>query len=199
MSTTNIGKYQLTVIEGEAITDHVQAIATLRLKVFREYPYLYDGDREYEENYLRTLASSKGAAVVLAGTEGKTVGASTCLPLCDAEEAFQEPFERPQDYFYLAESVLLSSHRGNGLGHHFFDLRERVAKKQGFELACFCAVVRSPDHPRRPAGYHDLKSFWRRRGYQPLSGHICYFPWKDLDDNEESLKALQFWAAPLAR
>jgi hypothetical protein len=40
---------------GRDVLAHLPDIARLRIEVFREYPYLYDGDRAYEERYLRDL------------------------------------------------------------------------------------------------------------------------------------------------
>jgi hypothetical protein len=37
-----------------ALVERVQDLAQLRITVFREFPYLYDGDLAYEQNYLRT-------------------------------------------------------------------------------------------------------------------------------------------------
>jgi hypothetical protein len=75
-----------------------------------------------------------------------------------------------KDVFYCAESVLLSSCRGQGAGHAFFDRREAHAARLGFGKVAFCGVVRPADHPARPEGYRPLDGFWRARGYAPLDG-----------------------------
>ncbi len=44
---------------GADIARHIDAIADLRIAVFRDWPYLYEGSREYEARYLaacRTIA-----------------------------------------------------------------------------------------------------------------------------------------------
>jgi GNAT superfamily N-acetyltransferase len=65
--------------------------------------------------------------------------------------------------FYFGESVLLPEYRGHGIGHAFFDPRERPPAR-GASAACFAAVMRAPDHPARPAGYRPLDAFWHK-GY----------------------------------
>ena len=51
---------------GEAIVPFIPALAALRIAVFREYQYLYDGTEAYEAEYLASYASSDDALVVIA-------------------------------------------------------------------------------------------------------------------------------------
>ena len=39
-------------LTGEALDAALDDVAKLRIKVFRAWPYLYDGDLDYERNYL---------------------------------------------------------------------------------------------------------------------------------------------------
>lgn len=174
-------------LRGAAIGDVLDAVADLRIRVFRDWPYLYDGDRDYERRYLAAFASSPRALLVGA--------------FADEHEEMREPFEARGDdvasIFYLAESVLLPEFRGRGLGHRFFDQRERVAREGGFTTAVFCAVVRAANDPRRPRDERPLEPFWRKRGYAPLEGVVCCFPWRDVGDKDETEKTLQFWGRRL--
>src|SRR5690606_26711787 len=67
-------------------------LAALRIEVFRDFPYLYDGDRDYERRYLTTYLEAPGAVVVGAVADGALVGAATGSPLTQHEEAFSAPF-----------------------------------------------------------------------------------------------------------
>ncbi len=40
---------EIKVISGRQLLPHMESIARLRISVFRAYPYLYDGDMEYEK------------------------------------------------------------------------------------------------------------------------------------------------------
>ena len=188
-------------LTGQALLDALPDVARLRLAVFREWPYLYDGDMAYEEAYLRPYADSDRAIVVGAFEEGALVGASTGAPLEDHAKDFAAAFEGTGidlgSVFYCAESVLLPSYRGRGIGHAFFDERERHARTLGYVRACFCAVIRPEDHPDRPGTYRPLDAFWRARGYAPLPGVVAHFSWKDVGQAEEDLKPLQFWIRDL--
>lgn len=185
----------------EELRAAIPQIARLRITVFRDWPYLYDGDMAYEEAYLRPYLESAQALVVGAFDGDRLVGASNAAPLADHAEDFAAAFAGTEyDFgaiFYGAESVLLPEYRGQGVGHRFFDLRESHARAAGFAHVAFCSVVRPEDHPARPAGYRPLDAFWRGRGYAPLEGVIAQFHWKDVGEAEETAKPLQFWMKTL--
>lgn len=194
---------EISTLTGSATKPYQQDLARLRIEVFREFPYLYDGDdqMEYEMAYLSTFFEAEDAIMVLA-KEGETVvGASTGLPLSAETDNIQRPFrEAGSDLsaiFYLSESVLLKPHRGQGIGLRFFEQREAWAKSRGYGLAVFCRVVRMADDPHRPADYVPLDRFWQHRGYHPLPDHTCQISWKELGETSESPKTLEFWQKPL--
>ena len=51
---------------GAALNDYLDAVARLRMEVFRDFPYLYDGTRDYERTYLQTYVRCPQAVVVIA-------------------------------------------------------------------------------------------------------------------------------------
>ena len=177
------------------------ALAQLRITVFRAFPYLYDGDLEYEQRYLDAFSKAPGAVIVVARDEDKIVGAATGAPMAQVEPEFAAPFIERGDaldkIFYCAESVLLPEYRGQGVGHAFFDHREAQALRLGASISCFCSVVRASDHLATPMGYRPLDEFWRKRGYAPMTGAQVALAWKDLGDDAETLKKLQVWSRSL--
>ncbi len=188
---------RLETWSGDAIAANRDALAALRITVFRDFPYLYDGDLDYERGYLQTYIDAPAAVVVAALDGTAVVGAATALPLESETDDVKAPFlARGMDLgqvFYFGESILLAAYRGQGIGHGFFDGREAQARRHGASLAAFCAVQRPADHPRRPAGYRPLDDFWRKRGYRPEPGMTTTFTWQDLDETAQSAKPMQFW------
>lgn len=189
---------------GAALLPMLPALARLRIAVFREWPYLYDGDESvgYETEYMRSYAQSPGAAIIVAVVGEEPVGAATCLPLADESETVRAPFVAhgldPARVFYFGESVLRPEWRGRGLGVRFFEKREAHAHAvSDAEFACFCAVERTPDDPRRPPGFVPLDRFWRNRGYQPLSGFACTMEWREVGHAEKTPHKLNFWGRAL--
>lgn len=192
----------ISSLTGEAIGSVLDDLAALRIVVFRDWPYLYDGSLAYEQQYLATFAAAPGAVCIIARDRDRIVGASTGLPLEQADEEFRTPW-RTAGYdiskvFYCGESVLLASHRGGGAGHAFFDGREAHARALGgFQTSTFCRVVRPHDHPMRPKDYRPLDAFWSKRGYAPVAGLVAHYAWKDIGEAQETTKTLQFWKREL--
>ena len=189
-------------LSGEAIRPWIQSLANLRIQVFREWPYLYDGDMAYEAQYLETYVQSPRSVCVLALDGDRVVGAATGLPLSDEEAAFIQPFAeqgyKPATIFYFGESVLLPDYRGRGIGVRFFEEREAHARELGgFRYCCFCAVERPDDHPLRPEDYQPLDDFWKKRGYEPVPELRTHYPWKDIDQADETAKPMNFWMGRL--
>lgn len=189
-------------LTGEDIKAALPELARLRITVFRDWPYLYDGTLAYEEEYLAKFAAAKGAVCVIARDGDLVVGASTGAPMIEHADEFGEPFRQAgydlAKIFYCGESVLLKSHRGHGLGHKFFDLREGQAHALGgFTHSTFCRVVRSDDHPLKPADYVPLDGFWSKRGYAPVPGLTATYDWKDVDHDDETTHTMQFWMKAL--
>ena len=188
-------------LTGAGVDGVLDDVAALRIAVFRDWPYLYDGDRAYERRYLDVYRLTRDAIVVSAHDGERLVGAATGLPLRDADGEFRAAFERIgadiAGVFYCAESVLLPEYRGQGAGHRFFDLREAHARAQGYGQVVFCGVVRPDDHPARPSAYRPLDAFWRKRGYAPLPGVTTEYSWKDIGARSETRKPLQFWSRML--
>ena len=189
---------RVVLLQGERLRARLADVARLRIEVFREWPYLYDGDADYERRYLSTFAAAEGATVIAALDHDRMVGAATASPLRHHHADFAAPFEAAghdvDAWFYLAESVLLPDYRGRGVGVRFFEEREAAAREQGFERTCFCAIARDADHPRRPQGATSLESFWRKRGYAPLEGVVASFAWKEVARNGEVDHKMRFWA-----
>lgn len=122
---------------GEEAKKYLNSLAELRMKVFKDFPYLYDGDFEYEKKYLNTYFSSAHSFVVLAKDSTKSnaiIGAATAILLSEEEDAFKKAFVAqkidPGTVCYFGESVLLSEYRGLGIGKEFMLARIRFAQEK---------------------------------------------------------------------
>lgn len=177
-------------------------LAALRIAVFRAYPYLYEGTVAYEKQYLQTYSRSPRAFLFAVYDGPKMIGATTCIPLSDETPEVQAPFLKAGyplgEIFYFGESILLPAYRGRGLGHRFFEERERYAASFGiYRMTCFCAVDRPVDHPFRPEGYEPLDTFWAKRGYVRTPELESWFSWQDIGEAAESEKKMVYWVRPI--
>jgi len=188
-------------LRGAALHPLLPALARLRIEVFREWPYLYEGDEAYERRYLRAYADAPGAAVVVCRAGEEVVGAATCEPMTEGHAPVRAAFLAagldPARHCYFGESVLLPRWRGQGAGVRFFEEREAHARALGLPFAAFCGVVRDPADPRRPPGYVPLDAFWRKRGYAPRPDLVVSFDWKEIGAEADTPHPLSFWVKDL--
>ena len=115
--------YKIHELQAAELEPWLNGLGKLRIDVFREYPYLYDGDEDYERNYLRRYLEAKDSlVVVVTDSKDDVVGATTCLPMAEEGPEFREPLEQTGmnvgEIFYLGESVLLPEWRGRGNKGH---------------------------------------------------------------------------------
>ncbi|MCA9628468.1 MAG: GNAT family N-acetyltransferase [Myxococcales bacterium] len=188
-------------VGGQAMRQVRDALAKLRVEVFRAFPYLYEGSFDYELEYLEVYFRCDGAFSALVWDGTSAVGATTMLPLSDAEEDVRKPFTDAgydvAKLAYFGESVLLEPYRGRGLGVKFFELREAHARRLGLGACTFCAVDRPADHPARPADYVPNDRFWERRGYRKMPELQATFSWPDIGETESTPKTMSFWMREL--
>jgi GNAT superfamily N-acetyltransferase len=187
---------------GAEIASVLEALAQLRITVFRDYPYLYEGTIEYEKRYLQTYVQSKRAFLFAVYDGENMVGATTCIPLSDETDEVRQPFEdaglNVDAIFYFGESILLPQYRGMGLGHRFFDERERYANHFGvFDMTCFCAVVRADNHFLKPINYRPNDVFWLKRGYLQQPTLQSVMEWTDIHETVATYKKMIYWSRNL--
>lgn len=188
--------------EGAAIAGQFEPLGNLRIQVFRDYPYLYEGDLSYEKAYLQTYSRAPRALLYAVFYRGNMIGATTCIPLADETAEVKKPFldagMNIEEVFYFGESILLPQYRGQGIGNRFFDARESHAASFGtYHHTCFCAVDRPQDHPLRPVDYQPLDAFWTKRGYKKVPALVSEFEWRDIGDSDSTSKPMTYWMRPL--
>jgi GNAT superfamily N-acetyltransferase len=187
---------------GAEIQGQFEALAALRIRVFRDFPYLYAGHLDYEREYLKTYSNAPKAFLMGAFYRKNMVGATTCIPLEDETEEVKKPFldagMNVGEIFYFGESILLPEYRGLGIGNRFFDAREAHAASFGtYKFSCFCAVLRPADHPARPADYQPLDPFWTKRGYRRAPELVSQFEWLDIGERQPTSKPMVYWMRPI--
>ena len=189
--------WQLESTGGTAIRTQVPELGRLRIEIFRDWPYLYEGTLDYERHYFETYARCPDSLVVTARADGKAIGATTALPLSAAAADMQAPFIAVgwslEETLYFGESVVQKAWRGQGLGVAFFEAREVHARRLGLRHCVFCAVERPADHPARPPGYIGNEAFWSHRGYRRQPHLHCTFDWCDVGETQPSTHTMTFW------
>lgn len=69
-------------LTGAALDAALDDVARLRIAVFRDWPYLYDGSLDYERRYLESYRASDTAVVVGAFDGAQLIGAAPSRCCC---------------------------------------------------------------------------------------------------------------------
>ena len=100
----------ISTLTGADLQRALPQLAALRIEVFRDFPYLYDGSADYEESYLTALIKSKDSIIVAAEDDGKIIGCATGSALEGHHQEFAAPFREhgfdPGEIFYCASTWL---------------------------------------------------------------------------------------------
>jgi len=190
-----------TLLTGAAIAAVLEDLATLRLEIFLDYPYLYRGERAQELAYLRSYAEQPETCVLIARDGGKVVGAATGMPLehenAELKGAFAGNNLPIETIFYIGELLFLPGYRGQGLGQRLLSGLENRVRALGRYRQLTCATVERPeDHPQRPADDIPITRFLARTGFQKLPGVTVSFNWRETDGVRRD-HLMQFWVKPL--
>jgi GNAT superfamily N-acetyltransferase len=185
-------------VRGEAIQEFIPQIAKLRIEVFAEYPFLYQGDYESEEGYLKKFAASDEAVIVVAHEGNEVIGAATGCPFRDASDNVKEPFlihhRNPSDYFYFGDLVILKAYRGRGIGRRFFEeLEKHVASLGHYQYSCLFTINKPLDDPKRPKDYRSLSPFFKKAGFKEHPELTCSISYKEEGDDQKTPKEMVFW------
>lgn len=189
------------LLTGTAIADLLDDVATLRLNIFREYPYLYQGRREDELDYLRTYVEAPDACAILAYDGKAVVGAATGMPLIHEDARMLEAFAGTpfplNELYYIGELLFRPDYRNRGLGQKLLARLENHIRSLGSYRGLACATVERPDaHPLRPRDYIPITRFLSRTGFVRLPGVRTHFVWRETDGVKRD-HPMQFWIKEL--
>lgn len=193
----------LITLKGNEAEQYFDKLASMRIEVFREYPWLYAGNLEYEREYLNTYLKSKNSLIILLFNtkNNKLIAASTSLPLIEADSSIQKPFiankEEINDYYYLGETMILPEYRGSGYYSIFMKEREKIAKSLKYKYLCFMTIQRDNKKALMSADYKNPEPIWMHYGYTQLPNIKAEFAWPEIDDPSELQHQLVFWRKEL--
>jgi len=185
------------LLTGTAIADALDDLATLRLAIFPEYPYLYHGKKEDELTYLATYAEAPDACVILAYDGLTAIGAVTGMPLIHEDvqmiAAFKGTAFPLNEIYYVGELLFRPAYRNSGLGQKLLGRLEHQIKSYGSYRMLTSATIERPEgHPLRPNGYTPITRFLARTGFARISEVTTSFMWREIDGVRRD-HTMQFW------
>lgn len=189
------------LLTGAAIAEVLDELATLRLTIFEEYPYLYRGRREDELAYLRGYAAAPEACALLTRAGDAVIGALTGMPLLQEDAPLRDAFAGStfnlEDIYYVGELLFFPAWRNAGLGQSLLAQLASHLRRRGRYRTLTCATVERPeDHPRRPTDYLPIDRFLARAGFTRLPGITATFTWRETDRVKRA-HVMQFWGKEL--
>lgn len=175
---------------GYTISNYVFEVAKFRIKYFRDFPYFYDGNLEYELNYLKGYSEDeKSILIIIRNSQKEIVAVSTGIPLItksdilsDAEIIFSKNGFNPRLYYYYGEVILDYSVRSQGLTRLIYDDQDKYAQKHGFESIAVATVVREAKDSRNVNLAPNSDYVWRKLGFIVTTMTFnCIWPTIQLD------------------
>ncbi len=160
---------------GKEIEPFLDELAKARIKQFRYYPYLYQGNMEFEKTYLEPYVANEDGLMIAAFDGENMIGFVTGIPLMssseiiqDAENQFAKVGYDARKLYYLGEVIIAPQYRSFGVGHKFIKPVESKILELGYHGACGLIVDRPEDHPLRPKGFPSLELYAQSLGYKSI-------------------------------
>lgn len=187
------------VARGARIGGYIERLGRFRIEVFREYPYLYDGEMEYERKYLGRYAARPNSFLIFCEDANGFVAACTGICMDGAGEEFCEIFsqEDTSEICYIGEVMIKEGYRGQGLGSKLLSKAMKLIKEGGYKKAVLCAVDRDEKRHLRPKDYVAPDNLWLKFGFKKLSDKKIYYDWRDIGETCETQKRMSVWSVDL--
>ncbi len=190
-----------TLLSGPAVAECLDDLASLRISIFSEYPYLYAGLRKDELTYLRHYMETPEAFVISVKDAGEMIGAATGMPLYYEHESLVAPFNsKPfsvDELYYVGEVLLYPTYRDKGMGLRLLNQIEAYVRTLGSYRYLMCATIVRPDnHQLGPENYVPIDRFLARTGFSLLPGVTTNFTWLETDGVSRD-HVMQFWQKEL--
>lgn len=103
----------MQIIRGPEIENHIDDLGKFRIEIFREYPYLYDGNIQFERVYLSPYSRNPESLLLILQDAHGIIGACTGTPLTGEDNDFQNAFvgENKDEIYYIGAVILRADSR----------------------------------------------------------------------------------------
>lgn len=187
----------LRVLQGRDAQPYCEKIASLRITMFKEYPYLYEGILEEETEYLEMYFRSFESLLFLVFDQEALVAFASALPLDQSIQELNTPLLEqkihPRDCLYIGELMITSPYRGRGILRYFLDSYEKFAIRKGYSHLIFMTIKRTLSHKMCPENYRNPDPIWQHFGYERLPHKPLILTWKQIDTRQQEKNELDLW------
>lgn len=193
---------KIETYQGPEIAPYTQQIVKLVDTIYRQYPYLYNGDDAGYIDYLDSYARSKNAIICLVFDGNKIVGIAAGMPMTEAREIYWEPLKKHgydlNTLFYQGEFGLLPAYHNQGVEEAMFHKVEEFVRKGPYKSIAFWEVESSTSPSQRPENYLPSDPFWKRLGFIRYSELNFNMFWTNINEKKESPHLAVYWLKPLS-
>lgn len=195
------GKLHVEAYKGQEIAPYSKDIVQLSNTLFKGYPYFYNGnDGEYTE-HLQSYAQSKNGIISIAFDGDKIVGVATGIPLSEAWDKYQKPFQQRGDdvkkIYYLGELLVLPEYTGKGLGQQMAKEVEKFAKEKGFQTITAQVIDEKSLKEPAPTGHYSMTNVLQKLGYQERPEINMESMWTNVNADKETSHKMVYWTKSL--
>ena len=192
----------IQIYQHASLAPEIGVLAEFRVRFFREFPYLYVGTEDYEQNYLADYLANPTTRLIVARDAGKVIGIATGAMLSTelnivgkVETLLQQHGIKPHSCFYLGEIILEPEYRSRGISKQVLELLKNAGREQGAERFCFLTVAREPNDIRCPADYISSDVIFEKYGFIKTDVSVT-FEWPTIQADgqvENTANRLYFW------
>lgn len=191
----------ITTYYGEQILEKLNEISQLCIDVYREWPYLYEGNLEEQKQYIiDQYVKKKGSIATLAFQNGKVIGVSLGTFLSQAPERYKNHFPSDIDQskiFYWGELIVNENYRHRGIGKELYTyMANCVIESHDFIAITFCTVERNSSFSLdylKPDDYVGLDGLWKQLGFTKKEDLSFKGRWKLVGQETDSDHPMIFW------
>ena len=180
---------RIETFRGTETAPYIQDIVKLCNAIYREPPYLYNGDDEEYTAYIESLSQANDVVICLVFDGEKAVGLSIGRPLIQTRGPYKETLvEHGYDlnqFFYLGEFGLLSGYRDCRIEEAMYLEIEKAAFVDGaFDMICVWDIVDPNQFSSDTCFVEDY--FWKKLGFVQHPELNFQIVWINIGDTQES-------------
>lgn len=183
----------------------IDQLACMRITAFKEFPYLYEGSKQYELEYLNEYQQKAiDGFLVQAWDKQNLVGILTGCALTSDIEIVRDGARllanqnvSIQNYYYIGEAIITPEYQGKKiLPHMLWKLGKTVVSLGKYSSLCFLTVIREDNDSRKPELYKPTEPLWLKLGCQKRADIRCSFEWPTImtDGSVQNIfNDVEFW------
>jgi GNAT superfamily N-acetyltransferase len=188
-------KIELEILHGHEIAPYVKEVVQFVNKIYRNYPYFYNGDDAGYEAYLESFPNIGDVIVCLAFEGAEVIGIAVGLPMSKRhvyQEILLEHDYDIKEIFYLGEFGLKPEYQEKGIASTMYQNIEKFANKSGqFNKICFWEIENTSG--KNNSSYFPSDDFWKQFGFIQQPELNFQILWTNIGNTKESAHKAVYW------